>query len=182
MIRFSCISCNHLLRAPALLAGKKGRCARCGAINPVPEALMVEVARTPAQSPFRSTADLELSGTIEGSVALDDAKFLATAPDSPPITEKTDDFFEEVTSRLNQVIEEIDSHDSTPSPLSAPVARVGVGQAALEKLASGETAHLLPSLPFDEPPSEIGRRAILGALVVGAVLGFCLGLLAARLL
>lgn len=182
MIRFSCISCNHLLRAPAILAGKKGRCARCGAVNPVPEALTVEVARAAGQSPFRSTADLELRGTIEGTVALDDAKFLATAPDVPAISEKTDDFFEEVTSRLNQVIEEIDSNDSAPMLQPAPAARIGVGQLALEKLASGETAHILPSLPFDQPPGEIGRRAILGALAVGVVLGFCLGLLAAKLL
>src|SRR5689334_6505371 len=59
MIRFSCGSCNHVLRAPAELAGKKGKCACCGAVNAIPSALSVEVSRAAEPSPFRSTADLE---------------------------------------------------------------------------------------------------------------------------
>src|SRR5690349_12678132 len=83
MIRFACGQCGKPLRAPIELAGKKGRCARCGAINPVPGALMrpivlsVDVKRT-RQSPFRSTADLEpVRGTIEGAMEVAGARFLA---------------------------------------------------------------------------------------------------------
>ncbi len=73
MIRFECDQCARPLRAPEGLAGKKGRCARCGAINTVPMSsgrgmrvesaepalpVSVEVKRAASTSPFRDTADM----------------------------------------------------------------------------------------------------------------------------
>jgi hypothetical protein len=181
MIEFSCTTCNHVLRAPAILAGKKGRCACCGAVNPVPEPVSVEVARTPGHSPFRSTADLEVRGTIEGTVELEEARFLATAPHGASIHQKSDEFFEEVSTRINQVIEEIDGHGLVGSVQPMPVARLVIEEAAMEGRSSPADARILPTPTLDEPPAEVRRRTMV-ALVVGLLAGFCLGLMAARLL
>jgi hypothetical protein len=179
MIRFSCGTCNHLLRAPAILAGKKGKCACCGAVNQVPEALSVEVARAPGASPFRSTADLELRGTIAGTAEVEGGRFLAAAPSGAAITERPEEFFDEVTARLNQVIEEIDHHDDGGAQ-TVPAARVGVAAAAMEKASAREDVQDLSVIPFDAPPAGVEKRGIFGALAVGIVMGFCLGVLAGK--
>jgi hypothetical protein len=179
MIRFSCGTCNHLLRAPAILAGKKGKCACCGAVNQVPEALSVEVARAPAASPFRSTADLELGGTLAGTAEVEGGRFLAAAPSGATIAERPEEFFDEVTARLHEVIEEIDQNNDAPAQ-TVPAARVGVTAAAMERASARSSMDDLSVIPFDAPPAGIEKRGIFGALVVGIVMGFCLGLLAGK--
>jgi len=80
MIRFECDTCGRALRATADMAGRRGRCARCGGINRVPAGegkvvhmavaavtaeadgpVSVAVKRAPGASPFRSTADVEIA-------------------------------------------------------------------------------------------------------------------------
>ncbi|HSI36020.1 MAG: hypothetical protein ACAI43_01770 [Phycisphaerae bacterium] len=79
MIRFECETCGRALRAAAEMAGRRGRCARCGGINRVPAGagkvvhmavdeaaeadgpVSVAVKRAPGASPFRSTADVEIA-------------------------------------------------------------------------------------------------------------------------
>lgn len=178
MIRFVCATCNRSLRAPARLAGKRGRCARCGEVNLVPApALSVDVARAPAPSPFRSTADLAARNAIEGTMELDGARFLATSPLATPITEHPDDLLEQFTPQISEMIEETFSYYAEPPmPRSAPIARVEPSHHAIERHPPRVASH---ALPFDASSADF-RRAILGALVVGAVAGFCLGLVVAK--
>lgn len=179
MIRFSCGTCHHQLRAPTILAGKKGKCARCGAVNHVPEALSVEVARAPAASPFRSTADLELRGTLAGTSEVDGGRFLAQGPPGATISERPEEFFDQVSARLNQVIEEIEQNNDGLAE-HVPAARVGVSAAALEKASARNEIEDLSVIPFDTPRGHAEKRGLFGALVVGIVMGFCLGVLAGK--
>lgn len=110
MIRFECQTCGRSLRAPEEMAGRRGKCARCGAVNQVPAApavtalafassglsvagtdedsgpLSVEVKRAPGASPFRSTADVEMAAApaliaiTSGEPGLAGALTLASPP------------------------------------------------------------------------------------------------------
>src|SRR5437867_8241150 len=103
MIRFVCGMCGRPLRAPDSLSGKRGRCARCGAVNRVPELVSVEVKRAEAPSPFRSTADLAVRLAIDGNVDVPDGRFAGAAPVATTVVEpeaNPRDFFDQVASRL----------------------------------------------------------------------------------
>src|SRR2546421_7085164 len=101
MIRFACGTCGRPLRAPDSLSGKRGRCARCGAVNRVPAPLSVEVTRAEAPSPFRSTADLGVRLAIEANVDVPDGRFSGAAPVAATVAEGNPrDFFDQVASRL----------------------------------------------------------------------------------
>jgi hypothetical protein len=173
MIRFSCSTCNHQLRAPAILAGKKGKCARCGAVNLVPEALSVDVNRAPGPSPFRSTADLE-QGAIAGTMAMEEGRFLS-APGATALIDHPEKALEQVSRRLSDVMDAaVSGEPAEPAPV--PVTRSGLGQRAMERISLPADSLLLP---FD-PPAADPKRAIVGALVIGLVLGFCIGLIASK--
>src|SRR5437764_12604717 len=102
MIRFACGTCGRPLRAPDSLSGKRGRCARCGAVNRVPEPLSVEVKRAEAPSPFRSTADLGVRLAIDGNADVPEASFADAAPVATTVAPEANprDFFEQVALRL----------------------------------------------------------------------------------
>src|SRR3954447_16676468 len=103
MIRFACETCGSSLRAPAALAGKKGRCAHCGKVNQVPVVLSVDVKRATAvasaaaNSPFRSTADLAArAAAVEGSIDISsDVRFLTAPLERQAGSNQTLDFFDQ---------------------------------------------------------------------------------------
>src|SRR5439155_21340690 len=126
MIRFACGTCGRPLRAPDSLSGKRGRCARCGSVNRVPEPLSVEVKRAEAESPFRSTADLGVRLAIDGNVDVGDGRFADAAPVATAVATTAAegdgnprDFFDQVASRLAESPAFV--ADVTPEYAAAPV-------------------------------------------------------------
>ena len=171
MIRFSCDSCGRALRAPASMAGKRGKCARCGGVNKVPEILSVDVKRAPEASPFRD-ADTPVRGAIVEAVEVGGA-FLSTPAEAPVVRREGARAREQVTGHL--VDEE--GEDRT--------ARGGYASPA--RHAAPEPSHPMdglgspvPDYEFQLDRSQEISRAIAASLVVGAVVGFCAGLLAAK--
>jgi hypothetical protein len=172
MIRFSCDTCGRALRAPASMAGKRGKCARCGGINRVPEVLSVDVKRAPEASPFRN-ADAPARGAIVGTVDLAEGKFLSTPVEAPPKREATS-IYEQVTGTwVDQETDPRPRREDDPPPYAQP--------------GSGTPMHPMDGLAPPVPDYEFQldlrsemSRAIAASLVVGAVLGFCAGLLASK--
>jgi hypothetical protein len=232
MIRFSCDTCKRSLRAPMPLAGKKGRCARCGAVNRIPpaenidacdfgrtaveesSAQSVDVRRTTPSSPFRSTADVPVHSTIEGTVQLEHAHFSSTEPATTIIDETPANSLAGVplcgaavlaavkskaggtpapqssaTSSLAVVVPQtVDQTDRAaiihsadarpaPTPIPASVVRIGDARDVLQNLAA---EYHEPFARTFEPRSVNLAQAVRAALVVGAVLGFCVGLIASK--
>jgi hypothetical protein len=189
MIRFACETCRRTLRAPDSLAGKRGKCARCGGVNLVPAPLSVDVKRAAEPSPFRNP-DQPVRSAIEGAIQLASGQFLAVA--SAPVhtdghevdREHPHDFYEQVAPRLTDDGDAEFSVDVAP-PLdqAAGSARRSTGSRSrmrhdhLESRAphTGEAYELR----YDARHGEF-TRAVSAALVVGAVIGFCLGLIASR--
>src|SRR5215207_4879828 len=99
MIRFSCATCAKPLRAPEALAGKRGKCAQCGAVNRVPEVVAVDVRRAAVPTPFRD-ADAPTRGAIEHVANIPDARFLATAVAPGRLAGEGGDFFDQIAPRM----------------------------------------------------------------------------------
>src|SRR2546430_1659182 len=120
MIRFTCDTCGRALRAPEALAGKKGKCARCGGVNRVPHTLSVEVKRAADPSPFRNV-DRPVRTAIEGAIELSGKRFLAAAPSATLQDERPADFCDQVASRM--------AHRPKPSEANRAPAAVRVAPA-----------------------------------------------------
>jgi hypothetical protein len=177
------------------MAGKKGRCARCGKVNHVPVVLSVDVRRADGvgavaaiaesggASPFRSTADLVArSATVEGSVDLANGPRFRTTPlERDDLGERTIDFFDHVASRINDLADPADDADA--DEMFAPRPRPAISSRPMDH---DEQAYgideALPLAEFDlAPPRGISLgRVIATALTVGLICGFCLGLFAAH--
>jgi hypothetical protein len=170
MIRFSCDSCGRALRAPASMAGKRGKCARCGGVNKVPEILSVDVKRAPEASPFRD-ADTPTRGAIVEAVEVGGA-FLAAPVEGPVARREGAGAYEQVTGQL--VDEETDPR-AVRADFAASAAHASVPPHPMDGL--GPSA---PDYEFQLDRSHEMSRAIAAALVVGAVVGFCAGLLASK--
>jgi hypothetical protein len=190
MIRFICAHCAKPLRAPDAMAGKKGRCAQCNGVNLVPVITAVDVKRVTAPTPFRD-ADVPVRGAIERVVELSGGvRFAAATPATATVVDERGrgdaqpgDFFDQIAPHLGRVAEDFDPdvhpsprHQDTPPRAPArdavhyervrpePVMRYEAVQAAAA--AAVVAAHV--------------RRAVIAAIVVGAILGFCAGLLASK--
>lgn len=205
MIRFECETCHRPLRAPEDLVGKRGRCARCGAINRVPSALgraprrqtaivlaepvNVEVKRAVSTSPFRSTADVELAqGVLTGTtfVAIEgaantqfanvDRPAQLPAPETAPAS--GGDFLDHLSAQMGELTDaSIENAESDPiAALTSP--------APARRRHARDTLHLA-SLPLrgeiraprlqEEPPSA--RSVIVAVLAVGMMIGFVAGMI-----
>ena len=169
MIRFHCATCAKPLRAPEAMAGKKGRCAQCGAVNRVPEVVSVDVKRAAAPSPFRD-ADAPVRGAIEKVVEMSGARFLSSPPPSGRLAEGGGDFFDQIAPRMGSVTDPL-------TTVERPVReRLDPRDYESAEDGAGDTYDL------DEGDSRDAyvRRAVWAALFVGAVVGFFAGLLASR--
>jgi hypothetical protein len=196
MIRFACETCRRTLRAPDALAGKRGKCARCGGVNLVPAPVSVEVKRAAEPSPFRDP-DQPVRSAIEGAIELANGKFLAVAPTAAAAGSEIavavggdhpHDFYDQVAPRLGDDDPEFDADVAAPPPppLDHPSgssrrstnARGRARQDRLESRAphTGDAYELR----YDSRHGGEFSRAVSAALVVGAVIGFCLGLIASR--
>jgi hypothetical protein len=192
MIRIACDQCGRPLRAPDDLAGKHGRCAHCGAVNPVPSTLPVGVKRFPG-SPFRS-ADRPTRSAIEGTTDVPPAAFYAAQPTDPEAgaiertgTNEPREFVDRITSQITEA--------SASFPLLADATRVRGDTTARADAAppldvdplleeddgSGgdEGAEVLDATAVVRRAGD-GRAAVAVALITGALFGFALGLLAAK--
>ena len=162
MIHFSCDSCGKALRAPESLAGKRGRCARCGQVTVVPEdkAVVVEVKRTADPSPFRSTADYEVD---RGVVAVQSGSVLINpeTPEAqtPPEARRRQMFIGEPYDPLGDQMRDVKINIPTTLPLGIPQGYATRSSSAL--------------------PSET-IYWIIASSIVGGVIGFCIGLIAAK--
>lgn len=164
MIRFSCGNCGKPLRAPVGLAGKKGRCAQCGAVNGVPALpVNVEVKRAGAVSPFRSTADVPVQREV---VAVQNGPAVSTA-----VAARPGDFFDHVASRMTALADPLDHDIDVPraASVSAPPPR------AMEDFHV-RPVHLAPP----HSAHHHGPAIVVVAMGVGLVVGICLGLLMAK--
>jgi hypothetical protein len=161
MIRFVCGTCGRPLRAPDSLSGKRGRCARCGAVNRVPEPLSVEVKRAEAPSPFRSTADLAVR--------------LATTVVDAQVNPR--DFFDQVASRLTDA--QPFAPDVQPEYAAAPVRPQFGDPQPTVRAATANTDRYTYVAGIDKPAPDFAR-AVAAALAVGAVIGFCVGLITSK--
>lgn len=199
MIRFVCAHCAKPLRAPQAMAGKKGRCAQCNGVNLVPIVTSVDVKRVTAPTPFRD-ADVPVRGAIEKVVELAGVRFAATAPASGTIVDGYDadhnpdhepprDFFDHIAPRLGTVAEEFDADAQPPPP--PPPARLRPARDAAERYeryqrvpadvaVAYEMPHVVPAPAMSAAAAAHVRRAVAAAMVVGAILGFCVGLLASK--
>ena len=182
MIRFTCDKCGKPLRAPDTMAGRRGKCARCGGVNRVPPPVLVEVKRAGEPSPFRDV-DRPIRSAIEGAMAMSEPPFLADAAatatmeaEAPPSV-----FRQRVTPP--EIIE-------TPRPtISKAITRaVPIRRAVPRANVAPEPEPLSPvatdvrigyQINFDTRPADLSR-AVWAAMVVGAVVGFGLGLLVAK--
>lgn len=188
MIRFACETCRRTLRAPDSLAGKRGKCARCGGVNLVPAPVSVDVKRAAEPSPFRNP-DQPVRGAIEGTIQLASGQFLAVAPASISADPRDghhghpQDFYEQVAPRLADDDAEFSVDVAPPLDQSTGSAR--------RTTARGRVRHDHPDsraphtgstyeLRYDSRQGAEFTRAISAALVVGAAIGFCLGLIASR--
>jgi len=170
MIRFSCDSCGRALRAPASMAGKRGKCARCGGVNKVPEILSVDVKRAPEASPFRD-ADTPVRGAIVEAVEVGGA-FLSAPVEGPVVRREGARAHEQVTGQL------VDDEGETPAArggYASPGGHTGPEPHPMDGLGPP-----VPDYEFQLDRSHEMSRAIAASLVVGAVVGFCAGLLAAK--
>ena len=193
MIRFECEKCTRALRAPEPLAGKKGRCARCGAANTVPltsarggwlrrpeaqPALSVAVKRSMPSSPFRDTADVQIAPAP--------ARFVTAAPaplglpeggesDAPDRPRSSRDFVDRLADQIGDLAGTF-SADSLPALDAAPRRR----KISIETLHLANLPHAKPSEDSDPALGVDLRGMILGLLAIGAILGFALGLVAAK--
>jgi hypothetical protein len=180
MIRFVCGTCGRPLRAPDSLSGKRGRCARCGAINRVPEPLSVEVKRAEAPSPFRSTADLAVRLAIDGNVDVPDGRFADAAPVATTVADAEGnprDFFDQVASRLTDA--QPVHADVQPEYPAAPV-RPQFGERPPADRAPATSTERYEYVRAIEKPAPDFARAVAAALAVGAVIGFCVGLITSK--
>lgn len=171
MIRFSCGTCGKPLRAPAILAGKKGRCAQCGGVNAVPalpirsEVAVAAAAQRPAQnvevkraagvSPFRSTADVTLSREV---VAVQ-------AGSQTVVPTRTADFFDHVAARMAPLDEPFDAHVDVPPRTRQP----------RMPEVSARPLHLNPPAAHNHPTAMV-----VVAMGIGLVVGICIGLMMAK--
>ena len=184
MIRFACETCRRTLRAPDSLAGKRGKCARCGGVNLVPAPLVVDVKRAAEPSPFRDP-DQPVRGAIEGAIQVTGGQFLAVAPAAVKADNHDGDhvhphdFYEQVAPRLAD--DDGEFSVDVPPPLGAPTAPSSrCGRGRHEQLQShGPPGGEVYELHYDSHRGEF-TRAVSAALIVGAVVGFCLGLIASR--
>jgi hypothetical protein len=180
MIRFVCGTCGRPLRAPDSLSGKRGRCARCGAVNRVPEPLSVEVKRAEAPSPFRSTADLAVRLAIDGNVDVPDGRFAGMAPVATTVVDaqvNPRDFFDQVASRLTDA--QPFAPDVQPEYAAAPVRpQFGERQGA-DRAVAANTDRFQYVAGIEKPAPDFAR-AVAAALAVGAVIGFCVGLITSK--
>ncbi|MDB5320730.1 MAG: hypothetical protein JWN40_2361 [Phycisphaerales bacterium] len=189
MIRFACDTCRRTLRAPDSLAGKRGKCARCGGVNRVPAPLSVDVKRAAEPSPFRNP-DQPVRGAIEGAIELAGGRFLAVAPASA-ISDAHDaehehphDFYDQVAPRLGDDDPRFSADVNPPAPgqsasstRRANSTRGSVRHDPLESRAP-HTADAY-EMRYDARHHDF-TRAVSAALVVGAAIGFCIGLIASR--
>jgi hypothetical protein len=186
MIRFTCDTCGRSLRAPEKLAGKRGKCARCGGVNRVPAAAVsVDVRRAVEPSPFRN-ADRPTRGAVEGAIELAGKRFLTVTPSSTAVEEIHDprDFFDQVASHISAARPQPFTRDvaapaapAAPPPRRPPPIRGRGRHHPLENRAphTGDSYEVR----YDHQPQEFAR-AVSAALVVGAVVGFCVGLVASK--
>lgn len=193
MIRFACETCRRTLRAPDALAGKRGKCARCGGVNLVPAPLSVEVKRAAEPSPFRNP-DEPVRGAIEGAIQLANGKFLAvsqaTAGSEMAVAGGGDhphDFYDQVAPRLADDNAEFSADVAAPPPPLDPPGgpsrrTTGTRGRARHDPLESRAPHTGDAyeLRYDSRHGGEFSRAVSAALVVGAVIGFCLGLIASR--
>lgn len=188
MIRFACATCGSSLRAPPTMAGKRGRCARCGKANLVPVVLNVDVRRTtaaPAEpSPFRSTADLAARANVEGAMELASARFHSTPIARESLPAPAADFFDQVASRINGAAGPVDLNQDRRPPRQPPPEPdydedddvfAGRGRGYLPRVER----RILPPPPPDMRSPDL-TRVVVAALIVGAIGGFCVGLIASN--
>lgn len=182
MIRFACETCRRTLRAPDALAGKRGKCARCGGVNLVPAPVTVEVKRAAEPSPFRDP-DQPVRGAIEGAIQLAGGQFLAVAPARAGESdhEHPHDFYEQVAPRLSDDDAEFSVDVAPPLDQAGSGRRSTAGGRVRHDHLGGRAPHACDGyeLRYDSRHGEF-TRAVPAALVVGAVIGFCLGLIASR--
>ena len=184
------------------MAGKKGRCAQCNGVNLVPvlttaitTVTAVDVKRvSTGPNPFRN-ADLPVRGAIEKVVELAGVRFAAT-PTTPAYRSDLHDrlndgdndptdFFDQLAPHLGTVAEDFHA-DVEPPPIAArPASRVDRLQARHVRIPD-EDAYLDTGgngAPLAQSAAAAAihvRRAVFAALFVGAILGFCAGLLASK--
>jgi hypothetical protein len=188
MIRFACDTCRRTLRAPDSLAGKRGKCARCGGVNRVPAPLSVDVKRATEPSPFRNP-DQPVRAAIEGAIELAGGHFLTVVP-AAAISQGRDgddhehphDFYEQVAPRLADEdpafsVDVAPPASDQPSPRRTSATHGRVRHDPLESRAphTGDAYEVR----YDARHHDF-TRAVAAALVVGAVVGFCIGLIASR--
>jgi len=194
MIRIACDQCGQPLRAPDELAGKRGRCAHCGAVNGVPATLPVGVKRYPT-SPFRS-ADRPTRSAIEGTTDVPPEAFYATQPTDPEAgaIERTGgneprEFVDRITSQITQASASFPSladatrvgEDTTRRTDAAPPGVEGDPLLEEDDDSGGdmEGPEVLDATTVVRLADDT-RAAVVVALVTGVLFGFALGLLAAR--
>jgi hypothetical protein len=154
------------------MAGKRGKCARCGGVNRVPEILSVDVKRAPEASPFRD-ADTPTRGAIVEAVEVGGA-FLTT-PAAQTVVRREHPAAEQVTGQLV----DDDAHAQSPHATYAPPGTHPPSD-PLPPHAIDPLAPHVTDYEFQLDNSHEMSRAIAAALVVGAVIGFAAGLLASR--
>jgi hypothetical protein len=150
-------------------------------VEPTPRILTVDVKRhaSPPESPFRSTADVAVAqATIEDAVPVPQAHFLGSSDALyEMVGHRPGDFFAQVAPRLGL---EADPYlADRPSPAAAaeaaPRRREQLNDRVVEKMTARYSA------VYD--PRRRDRhltQAVIAALVVGAVVGFGLGLVASK--
>lgn len=181
MIRLFCATCNSALRVPEDLAGRRGKCAQCGAINEIPSPVAVEVKRAPEPSPFRSTADVAARAAIEGTLQVPGAEFLATAPTAAAITADSEEFDLILPCIADDIAKPVALEEPPPPPEESPASpdRQALSTPDIQPASAPPMINVRPAGFRD---STDARSAIRTALIVGMVLGFLLGVLAARCL
>jgi hypothetical protein len=141
------------------------------AIPAQPEVVAVDVRRATGVSPFRSTADVESRQPIEGTVDVPGAHFAATT--LSPTVGVPGDFLNEVAQRIA---------DLPGSTAPAPGPEVRVLDVELDDAVRSASAAAAIAYPQIHPygplqPAPAPRNAVLTALVVGLIIGFCAGLM-----
>jgi hypothetical protein len=174
------------------MAGKRGKCARCGGVNRVPAPLSVDVKRAAEPSPFRDP-DQPIRGAIEGQIELASGHFLVAPATVTAADGRADgrghphDFYDQVAPRLGE--DEAEFSVDVGPPVSAQGssgrgassrgrARHDPLESRAPRSAAGNAADAY-ELRYDARHHDF-TRAVSAALVVGAVVGFCIGLIASR--
>jgi hypothetical protein len=138
-------------------------------VNKVPEILSVDVKRAPEASPFRD-ADTPVRGAIVEAVEVGGA-FLSPPLEGPVV--RREGAREEVTGQLGD-------EQGEDRGARGGYASSGPHVAAEPPHPMDGLGPPVPDYEFQLDRSHEMSRAIAASLVVGAVVGFCAGLLASK--